>query len=255
MMSDHRLPENEEMQQQQQQQHHLHIPRPRQQQQQKQQQDTAQDVPVADCETGCSINKITVPSLSSDQHQYYCRPHGWKRILIHYAVTLTSLIMMASSPGTTTAANVTTATIDNDDNNTTSNEQQIDDDELVDDDNRLAKNPYVDGGCLYQLKPNWTKKRICTSEDTSDHINKGYCQPDDSFQYPEIRIASQNWESAFFETWILQVVLSEILGVPTSVESGLPDVKVRVILTEEKSMAVQKQHKLLRKETRLFNLR
>ncbi|KAL3933105.1 MAG: hypothetical protein SGARI_003788 [Bacillariaceae sp.] len=86
-------------------------------------------------------------------------------------------------------------------------------------------NPFVDGGCLYQRKQEWTKKRVCSSEDPPEHERLGYCVPND-FGYQEIRIGSQNWESAFFETWILQVVLSEILGVPTSVETAVADVEV-----------------------------
>ena len=39
-------------------------------------------------------------------------------------------------------------------------------------------------------------------------------------EYPETRIYSQNWESSFFASWILQIVLSEILQVPTTIESG-----------------------------------
>ena len=86
-------------------------------------------------------------------------------------------------------------------------------------------NPFVDGGCLFQRKEGWRKKRVCTSEDPPEHETLGYCVPNE-FGYQEIRIASQNWESSFFETWILQVVLSEILGVPTSVETAAADVKV-----------------------------
>ena len=86
-------------------------------------------------------------------------------------------------------------------------------------------NPFTDGGCLYQRKANWTKKRVCTSNDPPEHEKLGYCTPN-IFEYGEIRIASQNWESAFFETWILQTVLSEMLGVPTSVETAKPNTTV-----------------------------
>jgi hypothetical protein len=90
----------------------------------------------------------------------------------------------------------------------------------------ILKNPYSDGGCLKQLKSNWTKKRVCSSDDPPEFAEMGYCEHEETFNYTEIRISSQNWESAFFQTWILQVILSEILGVPTTVETGLPDVKV-----------------------------
>jgi hypothetical protein len=36
----------------------------------------------------------------------------------------------------------------------------------------------------------------------------------------ELRLLNNNWESAIFETWILQIILSELLGVPTSTESA-----------------------------------
>lgn len=41
--------------------------------------------------------------------------------------------------------------------------------------------------------------------------------------YTEIRIHAQNWESAFFHAWILQIILSEVLYVPVSIETGMPD--------------------------------
>jgi hypothetical protein len=88
-----------------------------------------------------------------------------------------------------------------------------------------VKNPFTDGGCLYQRKANWTKKRVCTSNDTPENEKLGYCEPN-IFDYGEIRILSQNWESSFFETWILQTVLSEMLGVPTSVETAKRNVTV-----------------------------
>lgn len=116
----------------------------------------------------------------------------------------------------------------------------------------------VDGGCLYQRKLGWKKKRVCSSADEgTPHARLGYCrkhpshlddgdngdddngEDDDDgpagdttkaapemFDYQEIRISSQNWESSFYITWILQVVLSEILDVPTSVETGLAGVVV-----------------------------
>jgi hypothetical protein len=40
------------------------------------------------------------------------------------------------------------------------------------------------------------------------------------FDYMELRIFSENWESVFFEAWILQVILSEMLDVPSTIETG-----------------------------------
>jgi len=36
----------------------------------------------------------------------------------------------------------------------------------------------------------------------------------------EIRILTQNWESGFFQSWVIQIILSEILGIPVTLESG-----------------------------------
>lgn len=41
-----------------------------------------------------------------------------------------------------------------------------------------------------------------------------------------VRISSQNWESVFFEAWILQIILSEILDVPVTIETGSADKNV-----------------------------
>ena len=35
-----------------------------------------------------------------------------------------------------------------------------------------------------------------------------------------MRILTQNWESSFIEAWILQILLSEVLGVPSTIEIG-----------------------------------
>lgn len=82
-------------------------------------------------------------------------------------------------------------------------------------------NPYHLGGCLQQRIPDWKKTRVCHSEDPPEAMEKGYCvAPDPNFDYPEIRILAQNWESAFFQAWVIQIVLSEILGIPVTLETG-----------------------------------
>ena len=107
-------------------------------------------------------------------------------------------------------------------------------------------NVYSKGGCLYQ-KVYTNNKRVCTSEDPPEHATLGYCidpsrnsntnsddpsirsiNPNGSGGIPhmEIRIYGQNWESVFFESWLLQIVLSELLHVPTSIETGLSSVNV-----------------------------
>jgi hypothetical protein len=79
---------------------------------------------------------------------------------------------------------------------------------------------------VFKTKKDWTKGRVCGSDDPPEAAQLGYCRNDDPFDYMELRIHSQNWESVFFETWILQIVLSEILDVPTSVETSRPNAKV-----------------------------
>jgi hypothetical protein len=89
-----------------------------------------------------------------------------------------------------------------------------------------SSNPFFNGGCLYQRKANWTKLRVCGSEDSPDAAEMGYCLAATDFEYMEIRIHGQNWEAAIFQTWILQILLSEVLQVPTSVETSLEDTKI-----------------------------
>ena len=95
----------------------------------------------------------------------------------------------------------------------------------------VCTNPFHNGGCL-ALKGitnnifddvHKAPVRVCSSNDDPSSAELGFCRPPDlQLGYTEIRILSQNWESSFFSTWIVQVLLSEILGVPTSVETGSP---------------------------------
>jgi len=63
--------------------------------------------------------------------------------------------------------------------------------------------------------------RICNSDDASHFLDKGICKMKDAiFNYTELRIAPNNWESPIFIAWVIQIILSEILGVPVSIESG-----------------------------------
>lgn len=101
------------------------------------------------------------------------------------------------------------------------------------------KNPFANGGCLYQrwkhshpqsrsYSPSNTNQsatipvriRVCNSEDPPLAAKMGYCRDDDPFDYMELRIHGQNWEASIFQTWVLQILLSEVLHVPTSVETG-----------------------------------
>ena len=88
-----------------------------------------------------------------------------------------------------------------------------------------ALNPY-ESGCLRQRLPDdFVRLRTCNSDDPPGAAERGICRPSAS-DYMELRIFSQNWESVFFVTWVLQILLSELLDVPTSVETGTPDARI-----------------------------
>jgi hypothetical protein len=81
-----------------------------------------------------------------------------------------------------------------------------------------STNPF-ERGCLF-TKGLTSQLRVCNSEDTlPDAIERGICREHD-IDYMEIRIYSDNWESILFEAWILQILLSELLGIPSTVEPG-----------------------------------
>lgn len=85
----------------------------------------------------------------------------------------------------------------------------------------ICTNPFYQGGCLKSMLSEWDEPRTCNSEDPPSAIAKGYCRSS-PMGYREVRIASENWESAFFGAWIMQILLSELLDVPTTIESGSP---------------------------------
>ncbi|CAB9513658.1 unknown protein (Partial), partial [Seminavis robusta] len=93
-------------------------------------------------------------------------------------------------------------------------------------------NPFTVGGCLENLLPEdhpsaCKKVRVCNSEDDEMTVRSGHCrQPNPEFEHMEIRILAQNWESSYIMTWLLQILLSEMLDVPTTVETGTPNAKL-----------------------------
>ena len=110
--------------------------------------------------------------------------------------------------------------------------------------NGKCTNPYQNG-CLINRLEGWTEVRMCNSDDDLPTAAElGICRIatssgnanainandviDSIIEYMEIRIGSQNWESVFFESWILQILLSEVLDVPTSIETGYPDKNVNL---------------------------
>jgi len=82
----------------------------------------------------------------------------------------------------------------------------------------VCTNPY-ESGCLYQRLPGWTKKRVCNSEDPEDAAERGICV-EPAFDYLEVRSTSGNWESSTFNAWLMQILFSEMLGVPTTIEAA-----------------------------------
>ena len=101
-----------------------------------------------------------------------------------------------------------------------------------------CSNPFVKG-CLATLRnrrdvntenalESIIPSRICNSDDfrqsTQDPNSiapplptREFCIPQDfDFDYPEIRIHNGNWESSIFLSWILQIILMEVLQVPVT---------------------------------------
>lgn len=92
------------------------------------------------------------------------------------------------------------------------------------DETAVAKNPFA-RGCLHSKVEGWTKSRVCNSDD-DEYDNEGdgspLCRPSEFPQHVEVRIKCQDWESAIFGSWVLQIILSELLEVPTTLETGDP---------------------------------
>jgi hypothetical protein len=91
--------------------------------------------------------------------------------------------------------------------------------------NSLCSNTYFNGGCLKSILTDWNKTRICNSQDPAEAEAMGYCRKS-SMDYVEIRMGAKNWESANFVSWILQILFSEVLEIPTSIESGFANVNL-----------------------------
>ena len=89
---------------------------------------------------------------------------------------------------------------------------------------KVCTNPLAQG-CLYAHLEGWEGgKRVCNSEDPPNAAQLGICEDASSnpsmLEYMEVRLLGRSWESGNFVNWIYQIVLSEMLGVPSSVESG-----------------------------------
>lgn len=83
-----------------------------------------------------------------------------------------------------------------------------------------SPNPYI-RGCLQARVPGWEDRwRVCNSYDPPE-LRGVICQEAPfNDEYLEIRVASGNWASATALAWLAQIVLSELLGVPSTEEPG-----------------------------------
>ena len=91
-------------------------------------------------------------------------------------------------------------------------------------------NPFHhNGGCLASmLGGDWESKiRVCSSGDSPDAAANGYCRVSalEEF-YTEVRTLVLGWETTYFQAWIFQILLSEVLQVPSSIETGYVDKSV-----------------------------
>lgn len=83
---------------------------------------------------------------------------------------------------------------------------------------QTAQNPYA-SGCLRSKLDSWDNLRVCNSNDAPKAAATGLCKAPD-FDYLEIRISSGNWFSATALGWLVQIILSEVLRVPSTFEGG-----------------------------------
>ncbi|CAB9504022.1 expressed unknown protein [Seminavis robusta] len=90
-----------------------------------------------------------------------------------------------------------------------------------------SSNPFY-SGCLHKVIPD-RPKRVCNSDDVrlfgfgngNDHEEYMYdfCSAP-GIDYMEIRVMLANWESSVIVGWLIQIILSEYLSVPTTIEAG-----------------------------------
>ena len=97
--------------------------------------------------------------------------------------------------------------------------------------NGKCTNPF-EHGCLNVMSEKYGKKnipfpsafektRICNSDDDITQTYKKRCRKPtlaDFFLYDEVRIAPGNWNAAIVMAWIFQILLTEVLEVPVTLE-------------------------------------
>lgn len=96
--------------------------------------------------------------------------------------------------------------------------------ERDDDGKKYCSNPFA-SGCLRAVlgEADFTKKRLCNSDDGPNAAAMGLCHPPSVFDYTEIRIGPSNWESTLFLSWAMQVTLTELADVPSTIETDFED--------------------------------
>ena len=124
---------------------------------------------------------------------------GWVPL---QALAIMSLLFRPVGSDSITSGSATSATTSNSNNNNNSN-----------------SNPFHAGCLQHQLGADkWKPLRVCNSDDDATTMGVS-CRPP-PLPYPEIRMYTQNWQSVFFTSWLLQIILSELLDIPTTIETG-----------------------------------
>ena len=62
--------------------------------------------------------------------------------------------------------------------------------------------------------------RTCNSEDAPQAAKQGLCSKNVN-DYAEVQLLSQNWKSAFVLSWMMQIIYSELLEVPSTIKTGV----------------------------------
>ena len=99
--------------------------------------------------------------------------------------------------------------------------------------NGICTNPF-EQGCLKAMgekygpknstlfKRAFEESRRCNSDDETINYTKSCKIPEweKFFDYDEIRIANAEWGSAILFAWIFQIIMTEVLEVPATIENG-----------------------------------
>jgi hypothetical protein len=84
-------------------------------------------------------------------------------------------------------------------------------------------NPFA-SGCLRRHfgEERFPNLRVCNSDDPPHFEEEGICsnEPLRYLNYTEIRVAPADWDSAILLAWLYQILLSELMDVPVSIERG-----------------------------------